>query len=85
MELEQYLDDGLYWRRPGSGARTMRRREGAESHPLITPTTAQGWKGYVNSSLVYWMLAFNALGAIAHTVGVFASAACVLTVGWREF
>ena len=22
---------------------------------------------------------------IAHTVGVFASAACVLTVGWREF
>jgi hypothetical protein len=52
-------------REPNYKALQKRRNE-----PVYQMAKADGWYEYANSNLVYWLLAFNLLGAIAHGVGV---------------
>ena len=52
---------------PRGNYRKLQPRRNEPVYQMVTPG---GWYEYANSNLVYWLLAFNVLGAIAHCVGV---------------
>lgn len=41
------------------------------NEPVYQQVTPGGWYEFANSNLVYWLLAFNVLGAAAHGIGVY--------------
>ena len=52
---------------PRGNYRQMQRRRNEPAYQQATPG---GWFEFANSNLVYWLLVFNVLGAIAHGVGL---------------
>lgn len=57
-------------RDPGGTPDNYRKLQRRRNEPVYQQVTPGGWYEYANSNLVYYLLAFNIIGAIAHAVGV---------------